>query len=184
MSSLFPPGTGLTDQVSEHWYRVGAEDAEAVALFKRHYTCRLSRQWGGRDTNRFIGPGECMILITASADALFAWRKEMFRADGQSGVNCAVFRNEGPVLSSELIREAETVAWARWPGERLFTFVNPVKVRSSNPGYCYLTAGWRRCGVTATRKLIVLEKLPDISEPELSAFFSERTPNAWNHQAG
>jgi hypothetical protein len=31
-------------------------------------------------------------------------------------VNCAVFRNEGPVLSSDLILEAEELAWGRWPG--------------------------------------------------------------------
>jgi hypothetical protein len=42
---------------------------------------------------------------------------------GQRGVNCAVFRNESSVLSSELIREACGLAWTRWPGERLYTYV-------------------------------------------------------------
>ena len=43
---------------------------------------------------------------------------------GETGVNCAVFRNEGPVRSSELIMAADAVAWLRWPGERLYTYVD------------------------------------------------------------
>ena len=67
-----------------------------------------------------------------------------------------VFRNEGPLLSSDLIREACGIAWERWPGERLFTHVNPSKVQSTNPGYCFLRAGWRRCGKTKGG-LVILE---------------------------
>ena len=29
-----------------------------------------------------------------------------------------------------------------------------------NSIYCFLQAGWRRCGITKTRRLIVLEYLP------------------------
>jgi hypothetical protein len=38
--------------------------------------------------------------------------------------------------------------------------VNPRRVRSSNPGYCFQLAGWRRCGITKIRKLLILEALP------------------------
>lgn len=79
--------------------------------------------------------------------------------DLYSGVCAAVFRNESPVLSSALILEAEQHAWARWPGERLYTYVDPGAVRSTNPGTCYLKAGWRKCGATG-RGLLILEKLP------------------------
>jgi len=64
-------------------------------------------------------------------------------------------------LSSELIRAAEVFAWDRWPGQRLYTYVNPRKVQSRNPGYCFLMAGWRKCGVTKTRRLIIFEKCPN-----------------------
>jgi hypothetical protein len=78
------------------------------------------------------------------------------------GVNCAVFRNESKLLrSSELILQAEQIAWKKWPGQRLFTFVNAGKVKSTNPGYCYLMAGWRKCGITKSKKLIILEKYPE-----------------------
>lgn len=32
-------------------------------------------------------------------------------------------------LSSDLIREAERIAQARWPDERLYTYVNPRAVK-------------------------------------------------------
>jgi hypothetical protein len=59
-----------------------------------------------------------------------------------------------------LIQEATQLAWQRWPGQRLYTYVNPRKVRSTNPGCCFLKAGWRRCGVTKHNKLLILELLP------------------------
>ena len=98
-----------------------------------------------------------MVLLTADCMALFVWRKFIDKS-GQRGVNCAVFRNEGPHLSSTLIREAERLAAGRWPGERLYTYVNPRRVKSENPGYCFKAAGWRVCGRTAERGLLILEK--------------------------
>lgn len=97
-----------------------------------------------------------MVLLTPCARALFVWRKFISK-DGQQGVNCAIFRNEGAGLSSQLILDAMQLAWQRWPGERFYTYVNPRRVLSSNPGYCFLRAGWRRCGITKTRKLLILE---------------------------
>ena len=100
-----------------------------------------------------------MLLMTVGCDALFVWRK-FIDASGQTGVNCAVFRNESDILSSTLIAEAEGWAWQRWPGERLYTYVNSLAVQSSNPGYCFKIAGWRSCGRTKARNLLILEKLP------------------------
>jgi len=103
-----------------------------------------------------------MVLLTASCDALFVWHHPvMARLSGQEGVNCTIFRNESPVLSSELIREACKLAWQRWPGARLFTYVADAKIRSTNPGACFKKAGWRRCGRNATGKLTILELLPE-----------------------
>lgn len=79
---------------------------------------------------------------------------------GRGGVNCAVFRNESDLLSSTLILEAEALALQRWPdARRFYTYINPRAIASTNPGYCFKVAGWRRCGVTAARELVVLEKL-------------------------
>ncbi len=99
-----------------------------------------------------------MVLMNGDCTALFVWRK-FIDDSGQQGVNCAVFRNEGPVLSSTLILEAEQLAWGRWPGERLYTYVAPQSIRSTNPGCCFKAAGWRRCGQTKGG-LVILEKQP------------------------
>jgi hypothetical protein len=37
--------------------------------------------------------------------------------------------------------------------------VNPCRIRSTNPGFCFLAAGWSRCGQTNSG-LIVLEVRP------------------------
>jgi hypothetical protein len=153
---LFPPAEQGLQRVSPHWYQTRDGDRCALALFMRHYSCEHPRaKLAGGAASLIIGPGEKMLLISGEGDALFAWRRELYRRDGQRGVNCAVFRNESPVLSSVLIREAMDVAWRRWPGERLFTFVNPNRVRSSNPGFCFLCAGWRKCGRSGSGLLIL-----------------------------
>jgi hypothetical protein len=130
----------------------------ARTLFRRHYSYRPYQD--GRDPAHFVAPGEKMVLLTPDASGLFVWRKSKFISrDGQEGVNCAVFRNEGPRQSSDLIREAMEIAWKRWPDARFYTYVNPGKVRSSNPGYCFIAAGWRPCGYTKYHHHRILEFL-------------------------
>jgi len=131
-------------------------DPRGLALYQRHYSAR--RYADGRPRRLFVGPGEKLVLITPEADALLVWRKFRSRS-GERGVNCAAFRNEGTGKSSALIREAVRIAWERWPGERLYTYVNPAKIESPNPGYCFKRAGWRSCGKTRSG-LLVLEALP------------------------
>jgi hypothetical protein len=62
-----------------------------------------------------------------------------------------LFRNLGAGLSSELIRSATERTYEEWikrygalPEERLRTEIGIKEVRSTNPGYCYLKAGWER----------------------------------------
>lgn len=143
------------------WIRIRDGNAIAFAIFKRHYTFR-ERQVR-KNANRFGGQGHTVILLSKCGRALFVWRHEKYRSDGQTGINCAVFRNESgkDLLSSELILAAERIAWKQWPGQRLFTFVNSRKIKSTNPGYCFQKAGWKKCGVTKKRKLLIMEKFPE-----------------------
>lgn len=137
------------------WIPVREGNQTASAIYDRHY----SRNPASRGDPRVAGPGQKMVLLTPCARALFVWRKFISK-DQQDGVNCAIFRNEGAGLSSALIRAAMVLGWQRWPGERFYTYVNPRRVRSANPGYCFKVAGWRECGVTKTRRLTVLEVMP------------------------
>lgn len=122
-----------------------------LALYERHYSAY--RYKDGRVRRLFAGPGEKIVLRTYDGSAGFVWRN--FISDsGEFGINCAFFRNESPILSSELIRQADTIADQIWACRRHYTYVDPEKVRSRNPGYCFLVAGWRKCGVTKGGKLI------------------------------
>lgn len=139
------------------WIPIRDGNPTGMSIFLRHYTARERRK-----VFQFVGPGEKEVLITVDAMALFVWRKFISDA-GEAGVNCAVFRNEGPVRSSELILAADTVAWSRWPGERLYTYVDPLKVRHKrDPGRCFVRAGYSKCGMTKSGK-IILHKLPAIT---------------------
>jgi hypothetical protein len=151
---LFPE-THFRERLGDHWFSTRDGDIIAKLLFDRHYS-RI-KYADGRQPKLFVGPGAKTVMLTENGDALWVWRK-FISGDGQQGVNCAIFRNEGPVLSSELILDAEKIAWKRWPGQRLFTYVNPRKIKSSNPGACFKIAGWNICGETKRHKLLILEK--------------------------
>ncbi len=140
-----------------HWTVAKDGDDAGRALFQRHYSHKPYRD--GRKPKLFAGPGSKLVLITPRLDALFVWR--VFKDDsGQKGINCAVFRNEGNVLSSLLILEAEQHAWVRWPAQtRLYTYVNADKTRHKrDPGRCFRKAGWKPCGITKWNRLVILAK--------------------------
>jgi hypothetical protein len=138
------------------WMPIRDGNPSGLSLFLRHYTARKTRKIA-----QFVGPGEKMVLMTPDARALFVWRK-FISDNGQDGVNCAVFRNEGSAAgrASELIMAADWEAWGRWPEQRLYTYVDPEKVRHKrDPGRCFRRAGWKLCGVTKSG-LLIFECLP------------------------
>lgn len=139
------------------WVEVKDGNDTGRDIFNGHYSRRHYRD--GRKPKLFVGPGQKMVLISPDAMALFVWRKFISR-NSQIGVNCAVFRNESPRLSSDLILAAETFAWKRWPGERLYTYIDIRKTRRKrDPGRCFLRAGWQHSGWTK-KGLRILEKRP------------------------
>lgn len=140
------------------WWITKDGDVDCLALYERHYSAYQYRD--GRVRNRFTGPGQRIVLRTESGDAMFVWRN-FIDASGQVGINCAVFRNESPHKSSELIRQADAIADAVWPDSRHYTYVNPARVKSENPGFCFIAAGWRRLPLrTKRRGLMILERQP------------------------
>jgi len=150
--------TATRTDLKQHWIPVKDCDPRAVALYKRHYSSRK----GNVDWLRygFSGVGESLILLTVDCRALFGWRRQNLRDDGQTGIECFVFRNMGDLLSSKLILQAEVWAFSKWERQRLFSFVDSKKIQSTNPGYCFLQAGWQKCG-HSKGGLLILEKLPN-----------------------
>lgn len=138
------------------WWLTKDGDVQCLALYERHYSAYRYRD--GRQRKLFVGPGEKVVLRTERADAMFVWRR-FIDDSGQRGVNCAVFRNESEHRSSLLIRQADAIADCIWPDRRHYTYVDPTRVASANPGFCFVAAGWRRCGLTK-RGLVVLERNP------------------------
>lgn len=143
--------------LDNHWIEVKDGDPRAVGLYRKHYSCHGYNHGQPIDYVRygFSGKGESLVLLTKDCRALFCWRKVE-----PEGIYCSVFHRDAGILASELILEAEQLALQKWPdNKRFYTHVDPKKVHSSNPGYCFLKAGWRKCGITK-KGLIIWEKLP------------------------
>lgn len=144
------------------WWITRDGDLDCLALYERHYSAY--RYADGRGRRLFVGPGEKLVLRTESADAMFVWRRflddciDQRTGDRQQGVNCSIFRNEGRILSSNLVAQADRIADVVWPSCRHYTYVDREKIESTNPGFCFLAAGWRRAGMTKGG-LIVLERV-------------------------
>ena len=149
-----------------NWYSIAVNDSRAASMYQRHYSSSKNK----KDIRKWLrygiaAPGEKIVLCTSDSRALFVWLKQKYVSNNQKGVNCAVFRNESDHLSSELILEAEEIALNKWPGSRLYTYVDPDSVLSKNPGYCFKIAGWQlvrdKAGkpVRTQKGLIILEKL-------------------------
>lgn len=148
--------------IGEGWMQMIDGDPSCRAIFDRHYSRYVYAD--GRKPKLFVGPGEKTVLMQADGLALCVWRK-FISGDGQQGVNCAIYRNESDRMASEMLKDAMQIAWARWPGQRLFTYVNPRKVlptmERSRPvwGWCFYKAGWRFNGLTG-RGLHIIECEP------------------------
>jgi hypothetical protein len=144
------------------WWLTKDGDRDCLALYEKHYSAY--RYADGRVRDRFAGPGQKIVLRTKVADAFFVWRKFIDQCidhrtgERQAGINCAAFRNESTARSSDLIRQADAIADAVWPDCRHYTYVNAKAVASRNPGYCFLAAGWKRCGMTKSG-LLILERV-------------------------
>ena len=85
-------------------------DDDCSILADRHYSRRTP---GAR---QFLYSGRKLVLRDVGGLVLFGWifMEDQYRLDGQTGYNCAIFRNESQRLSSDIILEAEAMAFAKW----------------------------------------------------------------------
>jgi hypothetical protein len=130
-------------------------DRECALLADRHYSRRTI---GAR---QFAYSGRKLVLRDTQGLILFVWMfpDPAMRMDGQIGYNNAIFRNESARQSSDVILEAERHAVAKWGPNRAYTYIDPSKVQSRNPGYCFKIAGWTRVGYSKDGKHLLAKEL-------------------------
>ena len=101
------------------------------------------------------------MLRNSEGTILFGWvfPDEDKRMDGQTGYNCAIFRNESGRKANEIILEAECAAFAKWGPNRMYSYIDPAKTATIKAlrdypkwgirrgerivGFCYRKAGWK-----------------------------------------
>lgn len=146
----------------EFWEIVKKTDPRAVDIADRHY----SRQKIG--SPQFMPPGQTIVLFSL-AGAVFGWwrphpRSGIVAMNGLEGWTCTIFRNESKELSSSLILDAEKAFEyldLDIGPDGLLTYVWDRKVRSSNPGFCFLCAGYEKAiRRSADGRKTLLQKYP------------------------
>jgi hypothetical protein len=76
----------------------------------------------------------------------------------ESSAPFSATKHQPAIKAQSLSAKLTAIADHVWPHPRHYTKVNPAAVRSANPGYCFLAAGWRRCGYTKGG-LLILERI-------------------------
>ena len=155
------------------WERSHRADPRVVPLADRHY----NRQKIG--ALQFAPPGRCVVFVTPAIDAFWitSWPFAEYVRHAWAGAwVCSAFRNEGPSLSSALIRDAVAATrhiYGDPPALGMITFVDTEKTRRKrDPGRCYRKAGFRPCGFTKGG-LVALQLLPGdmpTAEPPIGEF--------------
>lgn len=157
--------------LNHRWVLSSSSDPRALAIVDgtgrfAEYGPHYSRRTPGSKT--FTGVGREIVLVTECGRGVWACvqqRTPQPRGTGGSrGRESSsvvtptvwrnmIFRNLGirGILSSELIRAAYEMTLVEWcrrygslPEERLRTEIGVREVKSTNPGFCYLQAGWER----------------------------------------
>lgn len=146
------------DRELAFWSKVTKFDRAAVALADRHY----SRRKVGAP--QFMPPGETIVLL--GSKAVWGWWRPhpdsgLKATNGFDGWTCTIFRNEGEILSSDLILEAERylqISGKTCGPSGMLTYVFDSKIRSTNPGFCFKLVGWVVIGRSADRRKTLLWK--------------------------
>jgi len=138
------------------WWLTKDGDLDCLELYNRHYSAYGYAD--GRERKQFVGPGEKVVLRTKEGDAMFVWRR-FIDDSGECGINCAAFRNESCHRSSNLIRQADKIADCLWTCRRHYTYVRPEAIKSTNPGFCFIAAGWQRLKRRTGSGLMILERV-------------------------
>lgn len=157
------------------------EVVDGTGPFRAHGP-HYSRRTPGSRT--FTGVGQEIVLIGPAAVWAVVRQRTPARAGsgssrGRVGVpdetpryvwRNMLFRNLSGALSSDLIVEATRMTYMLWadrygemPAERLRTEVDCRRVRSTNPGYCYLCAGYEK-GPARRGKLFLYAPRPEVLE--------------------
>jgi hypothetical protein len=182
------------------WFLSSSSDPRALAVVDglgcfEEYGPHYSRRTPGSKT--FTGIGQEVVLVSEDCRAVWAvvrQRTPSARGTGSSRGRTGVadpkpryvwrnmlFRNLESRLgkSSDLIRSAVLKTYEEWvirygalPEERLRTEVDTRRVKSRNPGYCYLMAGFAKDRIVRGKLYLYA---PELSQQDKDSLSNKQT---------
>lgn len=128
-----------------NWVKIKKSHPVAVALANRHY----SRIAFGKQGVSLGPPGRLVCYLAQDQTAVWVshWPYAHLALDHLDAYRCTMFRNEGPTLSSIMIKEAMRLTqdhWGAQPADEWITWVAPDLTASNVSGWCFRRAGWYR----------------------------------------
>lgn len=145
--------------------RVKPTEPAILEMVRSHYSHRENTKQRPRTekTSKTWWSNARLVVFSDPARTLvFAWQwpKPGMRKDGQEGFNNTLFhRSERcPYQASDIVLAAEKAVVQHWGENRAYTYVDPEKIQSANPGYCYKVAGWSFVKLSKSKKPL-LEKI-------------------------
>lgn len=161
-------------QLSSSSDRIALDIVDGTGVCKGHGP-HYSRRTPGSKT--FTGVGQEIVLVTQCGRAVWACVYQRTPCALGTGISRGrdgrtdskprylwrnmMFRNLGAGLSSDLIKDALKMTYFHWvlrygslPSERLRTEIDIRRIKSTNPGFCYIKAGWER-GIIRNFKLFL-----------------------------
>lgn len=148
------------------WHRVKSSDPLARAMRDRHYST-------DRPGGKTVGPpGRRLVLISNDERALWIthWPDPKLVLDRIDALRCTIFRREGRrrTRASVLIRAAMELS-EEWFGPApagWVTYVEPDKLRSGDPGYCFKMTGFELDTGFSSKRLIRLRRPSLAAQPD------------------
>ncbi len=138
------------------WWLTKESDVACLAMYERHYSCY--RYADGRQSSAVRRPWREGCTANEHPQMLCGCGAALLTTAASKGLIAPCSVTESGHQSSSLIRQADKIADCLWPDSRHYTYVDPARVASKNPGFCFIAAGWRKCGRTKGGLLIMERK--------------------------
>ncbi len=144
-----------------HWRRARRDKYDPIGrvLADAHYSRRKI------GSPQFMPPGQTIVLVARDGLSVWGWWRPhpasgIVAMNKLDGWTCSIFRRAGGQLASDLVLDAELALslLSNCGPDGMLTYVDPRKIASSNPGYCFKRAGWVKRGMCAKGKKPLLWK--------------------------
>ena len=116
---------------------------------------------------QFCRPGRNIVIKTTDSKAGLVFWRGIADHEYKDCWENTLFHNESSVLSSVLLKESVSylfhfvIKGGDLPKDGIISYVQKAKVRSSNPGFCYMKAGFDLIKESEKFRIFQIKQVPE-----------------------